>query len=422
MAAPARRAGRRRSSAPTARCRGERRRACRTEVCGPRPHACRDSAGCVLVWFALVAPDRAHRLTPARLPPIPVEGLVLVAAALVLPRRARQVVAALVGVAARRPDCRQGPRHRLLRGARPAVQPGHRLGHTSVRRSGCCATRSAATGAVAAVVVALRCSPSRSSSDAAVGAAADPARRHGTGGVDPRRRGARRGLGRCAPCSACSRRRRAGRLHERGRARLRPGPRRSARPATTEQIFAPALAADAVRRHPAGDLLTGLRGKDVIVAFVESYGRVAVQGSSFSPGVDAVLDAGTQTAARGRASRRAAPSSTSPTFGGISWLAHSTLQSGLWVDNQQRYDQLVASNRFTLSDAFKRAGWRTVADVPSNEPNWPEGTSFYHYDKTLQRPQRRLRGPDVQLRHDARPVHPRGVPAPGAGEARPRAR
>ena len=40
---------------------------------------------------------------------------------------------------------------------------------------------------------------------------------------------------------------------------------------------------------PASDLLTGLRGKDVLIVFVESYGQVAVQGSSFSPGVDAVL-------------------------------------------------------------------------------------------------------------------------------------
>jgi hypothetical protein len=57
------------------------------------------------------------------------------------------------------------------------------------------------------------------------------------------------------------------------------------------------------------------------------------------------------------------------------------LQSGLWIDSQLRYDQLVASNRFTLSDAFKRAGWRTVSDVPSNSRDWPQGTSFYHYDK-----------------------------------------
>jgi hypothetical protein len=42
---------------------------------------------------------------------------------------------------------------------------------------------------------------------------------------------------------------------------------------------------------------------------------------------------------------------------------------------------LVASDRFTLSDAFKRAGWRTVGDVPSNEGDWAQGTSFYNYDK-----------------------------------------
>ncbi|MGH3284550.1 MAG: CDP-alcohol phosphatidyltransferase family protein, partial [Streptosporangiaceae bacterium] len=40
---------------------------------------------------------------------------------------------------------------------------------------------------------------------------------------------------------------------------------------------------------PASDLLTGLRGKDVLIVFVESYGQVAVQGSSFSPAIDTVL-------------------------------------------------------------------------------------------------------------------------------------
>jgi phosphatidylglycerophosphate synthase len=128
------------------------------------------------------------------------------------------------------------------------------------------------------------------------------------------------------------------------------------------------------------NLLTGLRGKDVIFAFVESYGRVAVQDSAFSPQVDAVLNAGTTAlASAGFASRSAFL--TSPTFGGISWLAHSTFQSGLWVDGQQRYDQLLASNRFTLSDAFNKAGWRTVGDVPSNTKNWPEGKAFYNYDQ-----------------------------------------
>ncbi|HEX8305040.1 MAG TPA: hypothetical protein VF612_09190 [Jatrophihabitans sp.] len=148
-----------------------------------------------------------------------------------------------------------------------------------------------------------------------------------------------------------------------------------------ERAFAEAVTGDPLRDTPADQLLTGLRGKDVLIAFVESYGRVAVQDSTFSPGVAAVLDAGTSRLnAAGFCSRSAFL--TAPTFGGISWLAHATLQSGMWVDNQLRYDRLVASDRVTLSQAFQRAGWRTVSDAPSNEQDWPEATSFYHYDKT----------------------------------------
>jgi hypothetical protein len=146
-----------------------------------------------------------------------------------------------------------------------------------------------------------------------------------------------------------------------------------------EQRFTRAAAEDPLRDVPAQDLLTSLRGKDVIFAFVESYGRVAVQDSSIAPGVDRTLDDGTR---RLRAAGFSARSAflTSPTFGAISWLAHSTFQSGLWVDSQQRYDTLLTSNRLTFSKLFKRAGWRTVGDIPANTHDWPQG-SFYDYDK-----------------------------------------
>jgi hypothetical protein len=71
---------------------------------------------------------------------------------------------------------------------------------------------------------------------------------------------------------------------------------------------------------------------------------------------------------------------TSPTFGGVSWLAHSTLQSGLWVNKQSIYDKVVETDRLTLSDAFRKAGWNTVSDSPSNTHPWSVGTSFYHYE------------------------------------------
>ena len=59
-----------------------------------------------------------------------------------------------------------------------------------------------------------------------------------------------------------------------------------------QQAFAAEAAVDAFRDTPGTELLTGLRGKDVILAFVESYGRGAVEDPEFAPGVDAVLDAG----------------------------------------------------------------------------------------------------------------------------------
>jgi len=157
-------------------------------------------------------------------------------------------------------------------------------------------------------------------------------------------------------------------------------------------VFAAQIRNDPFRNAPGSQLLQGLRGKDVIVAFVESYGKVAVQGSSFAPQVDAVLDRGTQQLQAAGFQARSG-FLTSSTFGGISWLGHSTLQSGLWVNGQRRYDQLMKSDRVTLSVAFKRAGWRTVGDVPSNDRAWPQGSSFYHYDKVYDRRDVGYRGP-----------------------------
>jgi phosphatidylglycerophosphate synthase len=162
------------------------------------------------------------------------------------------------------------------------------------------------------------------------------------------------------------------------------------------EILAREIPRDRFRATPGDRLLTGLRGKDVLLLFVESYGRVAVQGSSFSPGVDAVLDKGdAQLRARGFSSRSAFLSSS--TFGGLSWLAHSTLQSGIRIGTQRGYNQLVKSDRLTLSGAFKRAGWRTVSEDPANKRNWPEGSSFYHYDKVYDRRNVGYRGPGFGL-------------------------
>ena len=160
--------------------------------------------------------------------------------------------------------------------------------------------------------------------------------------------------------------------------------------------FTRQIAHDRFGATPGNRLLTGLRGKDVLVVFVESYGKVAVQDSSVSPRIDAVLERGNaQLRAAGFSSRSAFL--TSPTFGGLSWLAHSTLQSGVTVNGQWRYDQVAGKHRVTLTRAFKRAGWRAVGAMPGNRRAWPEGSTFYRYDQVYDRRNLGYRGPAFGL-------------------------
>jgi hypothetical protein len=146
------------------------------------------------------------------------------------------------------------------------------------------------------------------------------------------------------------------------------------------QAFAGEIKTDAYAGSDPAQLLAGLQGKDVLVVFVESYGRVAVQDTSYSAGIDQVLDQGTQQLdAAGYHSQSAFL--TSPTFGAGSWLAHSSLESGLWVDSERRYRQLLGADRMTLTSLFGEAGWRTVFDVPADTEDWSQGKDFYKFQQ-----------------------------------------
>ena len=332
----------------------------------------------LLVWFALVAPNQIGRLTPEAFVRIPLEGLVAVALALVLPPLLRRLLAVLAGlvlallVLVKLLD--MGFFMALGRPFDPVIDWRY-LG-SAVDLLGDAIGRPAAivslvaTGVLAVVLLVLMpfavlrltriVDRHRGTSMAALTA-------FGVVWLVCAVLGAQIIPG--TPVASTS----AAELTYSRVSRI-PAEIRD------QHEFAEAAAHDPLRDTPGEDLLTGLRGKDVLFAFVESYGRVAVQDSAFSPQIAAVLDEGTsRLRAAGFSSRSAFL--TSPTFGAISWLAHSTLHSGLWVDSQQRYDVLVASDRFTLSEAFKRAGWRTVGDVPANDRDWPQGESFYDYDK-----------------------------------------
>jgi phosphatidylglycerophosphate synthase len=149
------------------------------------------------------------------------------------------------------------------------------------------------------------------------------------------------------------------------------------------QVFSRQISTDPYAARAAADprsLVAGLAGKDVLVVFVESYGRVAVEGTSYSTGINRVLDAGTRQLHQAGYSIRSS-FLTSPTFGAGSWLAHSSLESGLWVNSQRRYRQLLGADRMTLTSLFGAAGWHTVFDVPADTEDWSQGKDFYRFQQ-----------------------------------------
>lgn len=129
------------------------------------------------------------------------------------------------------------------------------------------------------------------------------------------------------------------------------------------------------------DLLRAVRGRDVLLIFIESYGRSAVDDPRYRALIrarQASMEGALKAAGYGSASGW----SVSPTVGGLSWLAHGTVLSGLWIDSQARYDRLMRSDRPSLNRLFRQAGWRTVAVMPAITMDWPEA-AYFGYDQVF---------------------------------------
>ena len=149
------------------------------------------------------------------------------------------------------------------------------------------------------------------------------------------------------------------------------------------EAFAAELAAAPADYAEVPGVLQRLRDRDVLLAFVESYGVSALDDPRYARVILPRLD---DMAGRLAAAGLHLTTGTlvAPTQGGQSWFSHVSLFSGLWVDNQLRYDLLLASSRETLIDDFRRAGHRSVALMPANTLAWPEGEQL-GYDEILAR-------------------------------------
>lgn len=121
--------------------------------------------------------------------------------------------------------------------------------------------------------------------------------------------------------------------------------------------------------------------RDVLVIFLESYGRTSFDTPFFaSDHLQILADAQVRLDEAGLAMRSGF--TTSPTHGGQSWLAHATLANGMWVNDQTRHQAAIASGRRTLFDYAAAAGFRTAAVMPAIVRPWPEADRM-GFDKVL---------------------------------------
>ncbi|WP_290637473.1 sulfatase-like hydrolase/transferase [Aquisalimonas sp.] len=149
------------------------------------------------------------------------------------------------------------------------------------------------------------------------------------------------------------------------------------------------LAAGGGAREPLP--LRQLEGVDVIVGFIESYGVSAVFDDRYGPVIrPRLIDMEQRLNAAGL--HVVTGTLDAPTFGGQSWLAHATTLSGLWVDNQLRYELLLDTERHTLVDDFRATGHHTVVVMPAITQDWPEGR-WYGFDAIFEADDMDYEGP-----------------------------
>ena len=153
-----------------------------------------------------------------------------------------------------------------------------------------------------------------------------------------------------------------------------------------------AAAAELPPSPPMDADMSRVKGADVFLVFLESYGAITYDRPEIAKGLEAARrDLGDAI----HETHRQAVSAfvESPTFGGSSWLAHISLLSGIEVNDPETNAKLMTQKRDTLVRAFSRRGYRTVGLMPGMRLNWPEG-AFYGFDDIYGYDKLGYRGPE----------------------------
>jgi hypothetical protein len=145
-------------------------------------------------------------------------------------------------------------------------------------------------------------------------------------------------------------------------------------PGGVDATLPPSPALQAAMPEPAR-ALAGLRGRDVQLLFLESYGAMAFEHPRVAPQLVAARERlASELAAAGY--RVVSAFVTAATFAGASELSHLSLLSGVDLSDPLRHDLLLTTDRPTLMHLFAQAGYDTYGLYPALSWDWAEGVRY----------------------------------------------
>lgn len=127
-----------------------------------------------------------------------------------------------------------------------------------------------------------------------------------------------------------------------------------------------------------GPFLDKLQGNNVLFIFVESYGSTVFVNPQFRDVLVPRYEAmGRNLEAEGF--HVVSDFVTSPTYGGFSWFAHSTLNSGVKVISHLHSQLLDEVRPRAFADYFRDAGYKPLLVMPGTTRPWPGMDDHYGF-------------------------------------------
>jgi len=142
-----------------------------------------------------------------------------------------------------------------------------------------------------------------------------------------------------------------------------------------QQVIATHMEDTARSRRTEPATLNGLKGADVLLFMVESYGHIVFNKPQYREAMETTLNHFAKVLDQ-YGFMAVSSYLESPAYGGSSWLAHSTLEFGLRIKNDLDKTALLRSSLQPLASYFRKNGYHTVSVMPGTRFIYPEGIYF----------------------------------------------